>query len=314
MPPAPPRGPVDETPDLKDLRAFCLVVDLDGITAAARILGETKGSVSRRLSRLEGQTGVALLRRGPKRVTPTEEGLAYRARLSRPLELLDEAHLELRHAQGTPRGRVRVTAPNDFALMILAPIVASFMARYPEVLIDLLISERRLDFEAEALDVAFRASPALEDSSLVAHKLSDVRGQLFASPAYEEKLGLPRQPSELPSHRLLGASPHAKPLALHRADRPTEALAPLVFSLRSTDFAFVRELALAATGIALLPTELVEQDVEQERLVAVLPEYCAFTGGIFLIHRGARRLAPSVQAFREHVMTALGLARKRARA
>lgn len=302
-------GGVDPSPNLEDLRAFCLAVDLGTITAAARALGEAKGSVSRRLSRLEGQMGVALLRRGPRRVTPTEDGLAYRARLARVLELLDDAHAELRDAQGKPRGRIRITAPSDFALAVLAPIVASFMERHPEVVIDLLASEQRLDFESERIDLAFRATASLEDSSLVAQKLFEVQGRLFASPRYNRG-SLPKRASELPAHRILAAPIHARSLVLHRVDRPSEVLPPLAISARASDFALARELALSGAGIALLPAELVARDVEQERLVAVLPEWRLFRGWIFLVHRGTRHLTPSVQAFRDHVLAELGAARQ----
>lgn len=308
---SPRRRSNTETPELKDLRAFCLAVDLGTITGAARAVGETKGSVSRRLSRLEAQLGVPLLRRGAQRVTPTEEGIAYRARLVRPLELLDEAQAALQNAAGTPRGRIRVTAANDFALLVLAPLVATFLERYPGVGVDFLISDRRLDFDRERLDLAFRAAPSLEDSSLVAKRIGDVHGQFFASQDYVARLGLPSSPSELAHHRLLSAGPlDAKGSALKPLGPSSEGPTPLTFALRASDFAFVRELAIAGAGLALLPTELIAMDIEQKRLVPILPDYAAFSGGIFLIHRGGRNLTPAVRAFRDYVMSQLAVPRR----
>lgn len=299
-----------ETPDMRDIRAFCLVVDLGSITAAGEALCETKGSVSRRLSRLEETLGVSLLRRSPRLVQPTEDGVAYRERIGRALELFDDANAALRHAREAPRGHLRVTAPNDLAVSSLGPVVARFMEKFPEVIVDMVLSERRLDFETEQIDVAIRASAALEDSSLVAHRLRDLDGRLYASRAYLKTHGTPRTPDDLASHRLLAISPMraGKTIPLRRKGDPhadptgVRATIPLV----ATNPAFVLEAAAAGAGIATLPSELGDRAVEAGRLCPVLPDHVCFDGALFLIHLGGRFLPPKVRAFRDHVLTELG--------
>src|SRR4051812_32831093 len=107
--------------DLQDLRAFCQVVDLGSITAAAKALGETKGSVSRRLTRLERALGVVVVQRSPRRVQATEDGIAYRARVGRALELLDDAAVQVQQARTAPHGHLRITAATDIGLSVVAP-------------------------------------------------------------------------------------------------------------------------------------------------------------------------------------------------
>jgi len=305
----------ETTPDVRDLRAFCLVVDLGSVTAAAEALEETKGSVSRRLTRLEQALGVSLLRRSPRLVQPTEDGAAYRAQIGRALEILDAAGSELRGARDAPRGNLRVTAPNDLAVSLLAPSIARFVERFPEVTVDMLLTERRLDFETEQIDVAFRASAALEDSSLVAHKLRDVHGRFYASRAYLKKHGTPATPDDLASHRVLLMGPlrGARSLPVRRTSEPTPSPARIRATMSASDASFVREVAIAGAGIAVLPSEIAGGAVEQGRLVHVLADHVCFSGALYLIHQGTRFLAPKVRAFRDHVLAELGRAPRRPR-
>jgi DNA-binding transcriptional LysR family regulator len=306
--------PETSSADLPDLRAFCLVADIGSITGAARALGETKGSVSRRLTRLERALGVALLRRSPRLVQVTEDGQAYRARVGRAIELLDEAALHVQHARALPRGHLRVTAPFDLGVSILPPLVARFSERFPDVSIELLLTEALLDFDAHQIDVALRAAFALEDSSLIAHKLDDVEARLFASPGYIDQHGLPRRPDDLERHRLMlfRATRGVATLTLRRGEEK-----PLRMRLRAaisaSDFSFSRETALAGGGIAVLPTLLVRRDLEEGTLVPVLPEYVLFQAGIYLVHPAARFPSSKVRAFRDFVVEAFA-GRRRARA
>lgn len=290
--------------DLRDLRAFCLVVDHGSITAAAKRLGETKGSVSRRLSRLERQLDVVLLRRSPRLVQPTDDGVAYRARLGRALELLDDANAQLLDAHATPHGQLRVTAPTDIAVSVLAPAVASFSERYPDVTVEMVLTEQRLDFDADQIDVAIRAtSTTLEDSALVGHRLTAVEGKFFAARAYLKKFGTPTTPDELAQHRvMIPQVVRGRPLILHKGSEKKPCTARPKTSVVSSDFTFLRELAVRGVGIALLPSIITAADVAEKRLVPVLHEHLAFRGSLHLLHHGTRFLVPKVRAFRDHLL------------
>jgi DNA-binding transcriptional LysR family regulator len=295
--------------DLLDLRAFCLVVDLGSITAAAKTLGETKGSVSRRLARLEQNLGGSLVDRSPRLVRPTESGTAFRLRVGQALEVLDDAAASVQASRGTPQGRLRVTAPHDLAVGVFAPLVARFTDRYPEVKVEMLLTEKELDFDAHQIDVALRAAWALRDSSLIAHKLLEIEFGFVAAPNYLERHGRPRAPDELEAHRLLlfrGSGGQSTVTLTRRDDERHPIKLRLRAKVMATEGAFIRQLALEEAGIALLPLVLVERDLAQKRLSRVLSQFrVEETARLYLLHRAMQFLPPKIRAFRELVVGAL---------
>ncbi|WP_437724906.1 LysR family transcriptional regulator [Sorangium sp. So ce861] len=300
--------------DLLDLRAFCLVVDLGSITAAARTLGETKGSVSRRITRLEHALGVELLRRSPRRVQATEDGLAYRMRVGRALELLEDANAAVQQARARPSGHLRVTAPFDLGLSLLAPLSAGFAERYPEISVEMLLTEALLDFDAHQIDVALRATASLPDSSLIAYRLQHIEMGLFAAPAYLRKHGPVRKPEDLAGHRLLLAQTtrgHAT-LALQPRDGGDRAELRVRAAIAASDYSFCREVALAGAGIALVPAVNVRSDLDAKRLVPVLKDH-AIDGAapLYLVHPGTRFLPSKIRAFRDYLLDAFGVQGRR---
>ena len=291
---------------MSDLRAFCRVVDLGSVTGAARSLGETKGSVSRRITRLEQALGVVLLRRSPRLVQATEDGAVYRASVGRVLEMLDDANAQARRALSAPSGHLRVTAPVDVGLTLMPPIVAGFVDRYPDITVEMILTEKLLDFDGHQIDVAVRAGATLQDSALVAHRLLDLTGRLYASPAYVARHGAPRRPDDLADHRLLLVQTvrGAGALTLRRGDEEHRLRPRSRGSLSGSDFAFTRELALAGSGVALLPDIVARGAVEAGALVPVLREWAGFSGALFAVHQAARLLTPKVRVFREHLLAA----------
>ncbi|MES2639264.1 MAG: LysR family transcriptional regulator [Myxococcota bacterium] len=291
-----------ETYDLADLRAFCLVADVGSITSAAHTLGETKGSVSRRITRLERALGVMLLRRSPRRVEPTEDGAAYRARAGKALELLEDADAALRDTGAAPSGNLRVTAPIDLGATLLAPIITAFVAAYPAVSVEMVLTEQVLDFDGHQIDVAFRAAASLPDSSLVAHKLLDLAVGLYAAPAYLAGAANIDTPDALADHRLLlhrSANAHG---VLHlQPDTGSVVPVRVRANILASDFSFLRAAALAAGGVAPLPSFLVTDDVAAGRLVRVLPTYGNVGTPLFLLTQGTRFPSPKVRAFRAFV-------------
>lgn len=285
-------------PDLDDVRAFCCVVDHGSLTAAARALGETKGSISRRVSRLEAAVGTLLLRRSPRLVQPTEDGARFRERVGLAIELFDDASAELREA-GEPQGQLRVTAPVDLALTTLGPIVAAFAREVPAVTVELVLTDALLDFDAHRLDVAIRATGSLPSSSLIARPLGSVEAQLFAAPAYFRGRKAPTTTSELANERLLLREP--TPLTLHDRDRRPHVVATRP-AIVASDFAFLRALAVDGAGVALLPAVIARDDVARKRLVRVLPHHVGFRASLYVVHRGGRFVPPKVRAFADRVI------------
>jgi DNA-binding transcriptional LysR family regulator len=284
--------PATSPADLRDLQAFCLIVDHGSLTAAARLLGETKGAVSRRLARLESHLQVALVHRSPRLVQPTEEGLLYRRRVGQALELLDHATSALHEARGQPRGRIRLTAPPDIAHTLLAPAFARFGETHPEVSLELLLTDQELDFAAHHLDIALRLSPALRDSSLIAHRLLDVRLGFVAAPAYLARAGTPRQLTDLTAHHVLMMRHDSSVLGLH-----------LTPSVVAEDGAFLCSLALAGAGIALLPLAMADAGLSQGSLVRVLPDQDVDLGlSLYLLHPATPLVPRRIRVFRDFML------------
>jgi DNA-binding transcriptional LysR family regulator len=296
-------------PGLLDLRAFCLVIDLGSITAAAKGMGETKSSVSRRIARLEHGLGVELLRRSPRLVQATEDGLAYRMRVGRILELMEDANTAVQQARATPSGHLRVTAPFDLGVGILAPLVTGFSERFPEVSVEMLLTEARLDFDAHQIDVALRVAASLQDSSLIAHKLQLIEMGLFAAPAYLRKHGKVRAPDDLQGHRMLlarAARGHGT-LVLGSRDGREQARIRVRAAISASDFAFAREAALAGAGIALVPRVIVQRDLDRKKLVPVLEDHALEgSANLYFVHPGTRFLPAKIRAFRDYMLEAFG--------
>lgn len=290
---------------LPDVRAFCAVVDLGSVTGAARVLGETKGAVSRRLARLESALGVSLLRRSPRRVVPTDEGRAYRASAGRAVEAFDDAARALLGARDVPRGLLRITAPTDLGVGLVPGICARFVDRYPEVRVEVLASDARLDLDAQHIDCALRVG-VLRDSSLRVLRLRDLRVGLYASAGYLEKHGAPKRPEDLLSHRLAAYTNMPRPIALPFRRGTTVTRVTREATVLG-DGAFVRELVAHGGAIAGMPSLVGDRDVAAGRLVRVLPAYeLDVTVPLSLLHTSSVFVPAKVRAFRDFVVEELG--------
>lgn len=287
-----------------DLRAFCLVVDLGSLTAAARRLGESKASLSRRISRLEDAVGVMLLNRSSRHVEPTEDGVAYRENIGQVLELLGAANETARHGIAKPSGVLRVTSGHELN-SVLAPIVVAFAQAHPDVKVEMLVTQAVLDFDRDGVDVALRVGRKLADSALIASKVIDLDPVIVASPGYVAAHRRIRSPADLSGHRVLSLSPRS-PHSLPLRNRVSGRTSELRFGreLTSTDLSFLVEVAIAGGGIACVPELSVRRELAAKRLVRVLPDHEVPGASLYLLHRASRVLPPKVAAFRQHVLRA----------
>jgi DNA-binding transcriptional LysR family regulator len=296
---------------LRDIRAFCLVVDLGSMTAAAKQLGETKGSISRRLSRIEQDLGVALLRRSTRQVQATEFGLAYRRIAYQALEMLDDASIAAQTSRSLPSGQLRVAASHGFGVCVLAPLVLQFVARYPEVNVEVFLSDEPPNFSLHQIDVAIEPARSLRDSSLIVRRLLDWGLQFVATADYLRQHGTPRLAEELSQHRLIFGGGRVRRTITAVPIRPSKNARARRITVQSavasTNTAFVREAALAGGGIALLPDFLIGRDLDEGRLVEVLAQYKfqGTTGSMFLLYPAMRFIPAKVQVFRDFLIEAL---------
>jgi DNA-binding transcriptional LysR family regulator len=314
--PSPKRAAVDYevlVGDVQDLRAFTLVADLKSLTAAAKVMGESTATISRRITRLESALEVTLLRRSPRAVETTDDGAAYRARVAEILERLGDANAAARQAHAAPSGQLRVTCAPGLD-EVLAPRVVAFAARHPAVSVSLLVSERFVDLDAEHIDIALRATRKLADSTLVAHRLTDLEMIAIAAPAYLETAPALRRLDDLAAHRIvqLGEPRAQLTIALRHSDG-SDAEVRVRAAIGANSVGFARELVVAGGGVAILPRLTVRRELDEGRLRHVLTGYSMPGAALYLVHRGGRFLPPKVRAFRDFLVEEFtpGRARRR---
>jgi DNA-binding transcriptional LysR family regulator len=257
----------------ESIRAFTQVVASGGFAAAARDMGLSRSAVNKLVIALENDLGVQLLHRSTRVVTPTETGLAFYERCLEILASLDEAERSVTQLQEQPKGRLRVNAPMSFGTMYLAPALADFLAQYPDLQVQLTLSDRFIDPIEEGFDVTVRIAKPQESASLIVHPLVAARRMLCAAPTYLETRGTPTHPDELQNHSCL----HYGQLTV--TDHWTligpdgEHTVSVNGVLCSNNGEVLRDAAVRGLGITLLPEFIVKQELQNGKLHVVLPDY-----------------------------------------
>lgn len=293
-------------PDLNDVALFVRVVDRGGFAKAAREERVPTSTVSRAVSRLEAAVGAQLLVRSTRSVLPTAEGRAFYAEASPAILALQHAARGVDGADKKPRGKLRVTAPNDIGATFLADVVAQFTARYPEVEVEALLTQRTVNMVEEGVDVALRAAERLPDSTLVARKIGDLDAGLYASPEYLRRHPAPESIDELGDHRCILFRGVGGRASWPMWDEVEQAPAPLSMKGRVTadDFMFVRSAVIAGGGIGVVPDIVVAADLRAGRAVRVLPRYVGRGSALFFLHVAASTVPTRIVVFREFVLEA----------
>jgi len=254
-----------------EMDVFVRVVELGGFSAAARALAMTPSAVSKLVARLEARLGVRLLNRSTRQVQLTAEGGVFYERSVRVLADLADAERGAA-ANDSPRGRLSVNANVPFGEAALLPLVPAFLERYPEVTLDIVLTDEVIDLIEHRTDVAVRAGP-LRSSSLVARKLGATRKSILASPAYLARHGAPATPADLAHHNCLGFN---RTRALNvwplRQDGQVVTL-PAVGNTQVSDGASLQRLAVAGVGLARLALFHARDDIAAGRLVPVLEDF-----------------------------------------
>ncbi len=293
--------------DLNNLRVFVRVVDRGGFAAAARELGVPTSTVSRTIARLEECTGTRLLQRTPRSVQTTSEGRAIYASVSDAVATLERTARDLEPATRKPKGVLRVTAPTDIGSVFLADVAVAFQERYPQVQVDLSLTNRAVSLIDEGFDVAVRAALRLSDSTLVAKKVGDVDHGVYASPRYIERHGAPAEPGDLAAHRCIvfRGKHFVKTWRLEGAHAGKGAVEVEVRGVMGgDDFGFVRAATAAGGGVALLPRLVCVKDEAAGRLVRVMPGLWAQGAALYVLHPSAAHVPARVTAFRDFVVAA----------
>lgn len=286
---------------LDEILIFTRVVQGGSFTAAAAAVGMPKSTVSRKIAELEARVGARLLQRTTRTVSLTDVGRVYYDHCVRIVAEIEEAQLAVSQLQSTPRGLLRVTVPLTFSC--LGPIFAEYLRLYPDVQVDVLCTDRRVDVVEERFDLALRAG-ATPDTSLVARRLGAVRRRLVAAPEVAKGLGEPKDIAELTGHPCIVFAPEGSTWQLRSGARTAEiAVAP---RLVVNDYEMLRSVARAGFGVALLPEYLCLEDLRAGRLVPVLPSWSAPEVPLFALYPSARHLSPKVMALLDLLRRRLG--------
>ncbi len=290
---------MDLKADLNDMLYFTEVVERGGFAAAGRALDIPKSRLSRRVAELEEQLGVRLLQRTTRKLALTEVGEQYLRHCLAMREAAQAAAHVAAQVQTEPRGTLRVSCPVTLAQTSVAVLVPLFMRAYPEVRVEMLVTNRVIDLVEEGIDVALRVRPTLEASgSLVIKQLGQTRTLLVASPELLARQPAPQTPEDLArldsvamsvsdgrsSWRLLGPE-GAEVMHVHRPRYVADDLLTLKLAV------------LMGTGICVLPDYMCRDELRDGRLVALLPDWAPPAGVVHAVFPSRRGLVPAVRRF-----------------
>lgn len=288
--------------DLGEIVVFIQVVRGGSFSGAARRLGMPKSTVSRKVAELETRVGARLLQRTTRSVSLTDVGRAYYERCARVLVELEEAEQVVTEMQATPRGLLRITVPITFA--VLGPLIAEYLALYPDVQVEVLSTGRRVDLIEERFDLALRAGPP-PDSSLVGRKVGVVRRCVLGAPSLLRRIGPIKDPSALERQNCLVFTPEGTSWALTSGSKDvTVRVEP---RLSADDYDLLRSVARAGFGLALLPEYQCLEDVAAGRLTRVLDGWSAREVPVYALYPSARHLSPKVLALIDLLQSRLAL-------
>ena len=285
--------------DLNDLYYFAMVVDHGGFAAAERALGIPKSRLSRRISQLETELGVRLLQRSTRRFAVTDVGQSVYRHAQSMLAEASAAREVVDRLSAEPRGVVKTSVPVSLAQQLMPKLLPEFLARYPEVRVQLHVSNRRVDVFNEGFDVAIRVRSKLDDDgSLVMRSFGQIQELLVASPKYLDRAGRPTSPEQLAEHVTLSISEDEarQRWELHGPDGEVRRI-DLQPRITGFDFPMMQAMAEGGIGITLLPETVCADAVRRGDLEVVLPDWRLPQGIAHAVFASRRGLLPAVRVF-----------------
>ncbi|PKO67246.1 MAG: LysR family transcriptional regulator [Betaproteobacteria bacterium HGW-Betaproteobacteria-16] len=285
--------------DLNDMLLFAEVVERGGFAAAGRALGMPKSRLSRRVAGLEAQLGVRLLQRTTRKLSLTEVGETFLRHCQAMRESAQAAADVVANAQTEPRGTIRVVCPVTLAQTVLADVMPIYLARHPQMRVEMEVNNRVVDLVKEGVDVALRVRLSLEESgSLVIKRLDDARSVLVASPALLERQGTPvtlEEASQLDSVAMSATDGQVSVRLTHTQSR--EAMLQYRPRYIADDLLTLKRAVLGGSGMCWLPDYMCEDELRDGRLVRLLPEWSMPVGVVHAVFPSRRGLSPAVRSF-----------------
>lgn len=285
---------------LSAMRAFIHVVQTGGFSAAAKLEGTSQSSISKKITALEAHLGSQLLSRSGRAVSPTRTGSEFYRQSVSILAALEEAEMSARLAQSSLQVSLLVSMSPVLSRFILAPIMADFVKEYPQIKLICRLTERHCDLIAEGIDVVIRAKP-LEDSSLVARKLSSNPLALVAAPSYLEQHGEPSHPRELEGHNCLLFSRLGKNIKWQFRRGKQEHSVAVDGNLMCDQGDSLTELAVLGCGIIMMPPWMMREHLENGRLKKIIPGWRPTSLPINIVYVKSRYIPAKLRSFIDFV-------------
>ena len=280
---------------LESMRAFVEVVNHSGFAAAGRQMDQSRSVVNKLVAQLEKDLGVQLLQRTTRRVSPTDMGRAYYERCVDISAEVTAAELAVSQMQAEPKGTLRINAPMSFGTMHLAAAIAHFMHRYPDIQVQMTLSDRFIDLIEEGFDVTLRIAEETTEESLISHAIAPIHRVLCAAPRYLEAHGTPVHPDDLRQHQCLRYGHLATGSKWHLIGPDKKYAVPIKCRCYSNNGEVLREGAIAGVGIALLPTFIVGEALKSGALTTVLCDYYPTPLTAKLCYAANRHLSTKIQ-------------------
>lgn len=287
-------------PSLDDLALLVAIADQGGFTAAAKELGIPKSTVSRRLSDLEALLQTSLFRRSTRALSLTDEGQRIYETAKPAILAADEAARAIATRGRVVGGRVTLTTTAALGQYLVAPHLVALSETYPNLQVELRLTERRVNIVSDGIDLAVRMG-ALENSDLVARRLCQVTRRLVASRAYLERAGLPTAPADLGAHKAILTS---AALDTWRFEGGWDC--SMRWSIAAGNMLVAHRLALMGNGIALLPDFMIEADIARGDLTVVLNEFPMPAADAWIVSTSQRYKSLAVQTVLNGLVSAVG--------
>ena len=297
---------MSKLPDFEGLAMFAKVAEERSFAAAARAMGVSVATVSRAVTRLEERLGGRLFNRTSRRLALTDYGNRLAEQASRIYSEAEEAEDFARETSSKPRGLVKLAAPLSFGTRWVAPILPAFFRQYPDVAIDLHLTDAHTDLIGDGFDAALRIA-VMEDSSLVARLIMPVRRFLVASPNYIARYGRPQHPHDLGAHRCLSYANRATRdiwRFTHRRSGEECSISP-AGPLRGTSVEALLPTVLEGLAITELPEFVATQYFSEQRLEPLLADWCMPEGGLYFVTPTARARPAKVSALADFLIAKL---------
>lgn len=296
---------MSKLPDFEGLALFAKVAETRSFAAAARDLNVSVATVSRGVSRLEDRLGTRLFNRTSRQLALTSSGEILALRAARVLSEAEQAEAAARELSAQPRGLIRLAVPMSFGLRWVAPILPDFFRLYPEVTVDLHLSDAAVDLIGDGFDAGLRIA-LLPDSSLVARRISSVGRFIVAAPRYLAEHGKPMHPRELTAHHCLGYAYRAQQdvWRLRNGKGEEETVRP-GGPLRVTNADALLPTVLSGLGIAELPEFIASEHLKSGALVPLLEDWSMPLGGLYFVTPTARARPAKIEALGDFLVSRL---------